>query len=179
MSTIGLKKTTKNLETEYHLLELDELYWFVERKPRTQTRENVYLMTMVSRTPRQIVGFDVAFDKSPKRIQNIVDNAPMAQNYCTDGWSGYVDVIYPGKYVRNVRDKSNTFTVEGVNADLRHYIPILARKSRCFARKIETLYAVLDVFVQAYNRFGVAKMRYRQNRDKKSRELPFSVLDFL
>ena len=24
-------------------LELDELYWFVERKPRIETRENVYV----------------------------------------------------------------------------------------------------------------------------------------
>ena len=31
-------------------------------------------MTMVSRKPRQIVGYDVAFDKSPNRIQKIVDN---------------------------------------------------------------------------------------------------------
>ena len=35
---------------------------FVERKPRTETRENVYLMTMVSREPGLIVGFDVAYD---------------------------------------------------------------------------------------------------------------------
>ena len=92
-------------------------------------------------------------------------------------WFGYVDVIYPGRHIRNTRNKSDTFTVEGVNADLRHYIPLLARKSRCFARKLDTLKAVVEVFVEAYNRFGVAKMKYRRNR--KSRELPFSVLDFL
>ncbi len=134
-------------------------------------------MTMVSREPRQVVGFDVAYDKSPARIQRIVDNAPYAEKYCTDGYFGYIDVIYPGQHIRNVRDKSDTFTVEGVNADLRHYIPILRRKSRCFARKLDTLKTVLEVFVEAYNRFGVAKMKYRLNR--KSRELPFSVLDFL
>jgi len=55
----------------------------------------------------------------------------------------------------------------------------LRRRSRCFPRKIETLQAVLEVFVDAYNKFGVAKMRFRQNRDTKSRELPFSVLDFV
>ena len=82
---------------------------------------------MVSRKPRQIVGFDVAFDKSPQRIQSMIDGAPSAQIYCTDGYSGYVDVVYPGRHVRNVCDKSDTFTVEGVNADLRHYIPVLAR----------------------------------------------------
>jgi hypothetical protein len=32
-------------------------------------------------------------------------------------------VNYFGKHIRNIHDKSNTFTVEGVNADLRHYIP--------------------------------------------------------
>jgi len=30
--------------------------------------------------PRQIVGFSVAADKSPERIQAIVDSAPEAQN---------------------------------------------------------------------------------------------------
>ena len=112
-------------------------------------------------------------------FKQLVDNAPEAEYYCSDGWSGYVDVVYPGKHIRNVRDKSSTFTVEGVNADLRHYIPILARRSRCFARKIETLLAVVSVFAEAYNKFGIAKMKFRRNRDKKSRELPFSVLDFL
>ena len=160
-------------------MELDELYWFVGQKPRTETRENVYLMTMVSREPRQIVGFDVAYDKSPERIQAIVDSAPESEYYYTDGWTGYIDVVYPGQHVRNVYDKSNTFTVEGVNADLRHHIPLLARKSRCFARKLETLRAVLEVFVEAYNRFGVAKCKFRRGRDPKSRELPFSLTDFL
>jgi hypothetical protein len=78
-----------------------------------------------------------------------------------------------------VSNKNDTFTVEGVNADLRHYIPILRRRSRCFPRKLETLRAVIAVFVDAYNRFGVAKMEFRRNRNSKSRELPFSVLDFL
>ena len=158
-------------------IELDELYWFVGRKPKSKTRENVYIMTAVSRNPRQIVGFDVAVDKSPSRIQSIVDRAPPGKTYYTDGWSGYVDVVYPGQYVRNVRDKSNTFTVESVNADLRHYIPILARRSRCFPRKIETLQAVMDVFAAAYNKFGLAKMNFKQRRN--SREFPFSLLDFL
>ena len=151
----------------------------MDKKARTKTRENTYIITMVSREPRQIVGFDVAFDKSPERIQALVDAAPPAENYATDGYLGYIDVVYPGKHIRNVSNKNDTFTVESVNADLRHYIPILRRRSRCFPRKLETLQAVLRVFVDAYNAFGVAKMKFRQNRDPKARELPFSVLDFI
>ncbi|MDR0937443.1 MAG: hypothetical protein LBM98_12275, partial [Oscillospiraceae bacterium] len=116
-------------------------------------------------------------DKSSKHIQAMVDAAPEAEKYCTDGYTGYLDVAYPGKHIRNVRDKSDTFTVEGVNADLRHYIPILARSSRCFPRKLETLQAVLAVFAEAYNRFGVAKLKWRASHDKG--EVPLPVIHFL
>ena len=176
--TTGLKKTTP-LEPGYQILEIDELYWFIGQKGTSETRENCYVIPMVSRLPRQIVGFDVAFDKSPERIQALVDTAPPAENYCTDGYLGYIDVVYPGRHVRNIHDKNDTFTVEGVNADLRHYIPLLRRRSRCFPRKLDTLQAVLRVFADAYNSFGVAKMIFRKNRNPNSRELPFSVFDFL
>ena len=156
---------------------MDELYWYVFHKPRTESRENVYVMIAVTRNPRQIVAFDVTHDKSSERLQGLVDSAPPAALYCTDGYVGYLDVVYPGKHIRNVRDKSDTFTVEGINADLRHYIPVLARKSRCFARKLETLKAVVCVFVEAYNRFGAAKHCYRLAR--KTGELPFGLVDFL
>ena len=177
MSTTGLKKTAKAVDNSPEILELDELYWFLNKKADTKTKENIYLITMISRNPRQIVGFDVAYDKAPDRIQAIVDSTFDAKKYCTDGYLGYVDVVYPGKHIQNIRDKSDTYTVEGINADLRHYIPVLARRSRCFARKLETLYAVLDVFVEAYNRFGIAKHKYRQVRERG--EVPFSVVDFL
>lgn len=89
--------------------------------------QGMYVITMVSRLPRQIVGFDVAFDKAPERIQKIVNESPDAEYYCADGYLGYIDVVYRGKHIRNARDKNDTFTVESINADLRHYIPILCR----------------------------------------------------
>lgn len=178
MCITGLKKTAQNRGNNFHILELDELYWFIGKKSNNKTQENIYVMTMVSRLPRQIVGFDAAGDKSPDRIQKIVDNGPQAEYYCTDGYLGYIDIAYPGKHIRNTHNKSDTFTAESINADLRHYIPILRRRSRCFPRKLETLRAVLEVFIQAYNAFGIAKMKFRQNRSSNSRELPFSIFDF-
>lgn len=134
-------------------------------------------MTAVSREPRQIAGFDVALDKTAKIIQEMVDRAPEAQIYFTDGYVAYEDVIYPGTHIHNKRDKSDTYTVEGVNADLRHYIPMLARRSRCFPRKLETLQAVLGVFADAYNRFGVAKYKYHLMNP--NRNFPLALVDFL
>ena len=158
-------------------MELDALYWFLEYKPRSDTRENVYIMTMVSRKPRQIVGHVVSRDKTSRTIQRMVDAASDAEVYCTDGYSGYLDVVFPGKHIFNMHNKNDTFTVEGVNADLRHYIPTLARRSRCFPRKLENLRAVLDIFVRAYNRFGAQKERYRSLHPGAT--VPFSLFDFL
>ena len=75
---------------------MDELYWFLEYKPRTETRENIYIMTMVSREPRQIIGHVVSRDKTSRTIQKMVDAAPDAERYCTDGYSGYLDIAFPG-----------------------------------------------------------------------------------
>ena len=101
--------------TARDIFELDELYWFVERKVRSETRENIYLITL-------------------------------------------------------------------------NYIPVFARRSRCFCRKLETLEAVLAVFIDAYNKFGEVKLKHRipTNHKKqgnvkrlhKYRDLPFSVLNF-
>ena len=43
-----IKKTSSIVENSPEHLELDELYWFIEKKANTETRENVYLITMVS-----------------------------------------------------------------------------------------------------------------------------------
>ena len=177
MCITGLKKTAPIVDNPLEILELDELYWFIHKKERTETRENVYIITMIRREPRQIIGFDVGCDKTSERIQKIVDSGPEAEKYCTDGYHGYLDVIFPGEHIRNVNNKKDTFTVEGINADLRHFIPLLRRKSRCFARSIETLTAVIDVFVEAYNKFGLAKFKYRQANPEKIP--PFGVVDFL
>ena len=87
-----------------------------------------------------------------------------------------IDPIFPGKHIFNIHNKKDTFTVEGVNADLRHSIPTLARRGRCFPRKLENLQAVLAVFVQAYNRFGSQKMLFCSLHHSSS--VPFSLFDF-
>ena len=170
-------KKCKTHEEHFEVAELDELYWFLERKLRTKTRENVYIMTMVSRNPHQILGYIVSRDKSSKTIQQIVDAAPEVKFYCTDGYVGYLDVVLPGEHIFNIHNKKDTFTVESVNADLRHYIPTLARQSRCLPRKLDNLQAVFDLFVLAYNCFVSQKELYRSHHPGVT--VPFSLFDFL
>jgi IS1 family transposase len=159
----GFVSLAFNAHTFDGAYEMDELYWYIGEKPRTETHENVYLMTIVSREPRQIQSYCVARDKCAWRIQEMVDRIPKAKTYCSDGYLGYLDVDYYGaKYVRNCRNKADTHHVESINADIRCFIAGLQRRSRCFFRSLETLEAVIDIFVEAYNAFGAWKMKYRR-----------------
>ena len=72
-------------------------------------------------------------------LQEVVDQAPAAGRYFSDGFHVYPTLMYaPGAHAV-APGKSQTFSVEGGNADLRHYIARLGRRSRCFSRCIEAL----------------------------------------
>ena len=168
--------------TEFSDFELDEIFWFTSRRDDTETGVNAYIMTMISRIPRQIVGFAVDNCKAQATIQRIIDSVPSAGTYHTDGYYGYADVDFIGRHNQNFHNKNDTHNVESINADLRHYIPGLRRRSRCFYRTLETFQAVLSIFVDAYNKFGEAKLKHRTRRSPnlpKRIEYPFSMLDFL
>ena len=84
-------------------------------------------MTMVSREPREITGHMVSRDKTAGTIQQMVDAAPTAKQYCTDGYYGYLDVVFPGKHIFNHHSKKETFTVEGWKI-FRQFLPSLFRR---------------------------------------------------
>ena len=131
-------------------------------------------MTIISRSPRQILNFRVDFSKSQMLIQQMVNESLSAEIYCTDGFNGYCEVDFPGIHKRNISNKNDTHNIESTNADLRHYIAGLRRRSKCFFRKLETLKSVLWVFVNAYNKFGEFKRKYFLNNPKASRDLAFN-----
>ncbi len=166
-------------ETNLEAFELDEVFWFTERRKGHENGVNTYIMTMISREPRQIVAFAVDRSIRSEYIQVMVDGTPLAYNYYTDGGIAYMDVDFWGRHRRNVHNKRDTYTIEGTNADIRHYIAGLRRRSRCFFRSLETLKAVLAIFIDAYNRFGEAKQMYRKRHPNCGREFPFNHLQFL
>ena len=116
-------------------------------------------MTIVNRKTREILVYDIVLDRLLQRIQNLVDNAPKAEFYFSDAFTVYSQICYDGVY-RAFNNKSQTFTLESVNADLRHYIPPLHRKSRCFFRSFDTIFAVFKIFVLAFNKFSLAILRF-------------------
>ncbi len=116
---------------------------------------NIYA-NLATPDKRQIVGYDIAFDKSLGRIQRLVDSFAKARQCYSDSYPVYAKVCYDGNHL-SLKNKSQTYTVEGMNSDLRHYIPALHRRSKCFFISVETMKAVFKIFVNAFNRFAASK----------------------
>jgi len=144
------------------------------------------VITFIDRETRQIVGHKVSASKDVETIQAIADAAPKAAFYHSDGYSAYAETLYYGNHFAHY-DKSETYTVEGVNSDLRRYIPGFARRSKCFYRKIETVISVMAVFVKVFNLFSLKKYHTRKlaihrptstSRLHKYADSPFSLIDF-
>ena len=176
--------------TNFSDAELDEIYSFEKKKSRGENKANSFIMTMLSRIPHQIVAFDEDNTVSQEKIQAMVDSVPPFARNHTDGCPVYKGVDFIGLHKQTFGfDKSNTHEIESSNSDLRHHIPTLKRKSRCFSRKKENRKVVLSVFVNAYNQFGDRKLRTRtpvkhktttpHKKSHKWRYPTFSVLDFL
>ena len=54
----------------------------------------------------------------------------------TDYWEAYVGVIPPDKHTQS---KAETYTVEGYNSLIRHYLARMKRKTKCYSKSLKML----------------------------------------
>lgn len=131
----------------------------------------MYVVTAVDRTTRCIVGWSVLFQRTFEKLQDVVDQGPRAQRYFSDGFASYADVYYYGGQYRALLDKSETYSVEGDNAELRHYLARLHRSTRCFSKRIEALRRAVDLFVHFWNA--------QQLKRRAQPNYPTHLIDFI
>ena len=114
---------------------------------------------------RCLLSFRVCVAFTWEEAQRLVDAAPKAKLSFTDGCPTDNDLIYPGpERLRVAPGKSETHNVAGVNADLRHYLAQLGRRSRCFTRSAEALRCAAGLFQCAYNRRQLLKHEKQRKR---------------
>jgi IS1 family transposase len=102
----------------------------------------------------------VVIERDETTLQAILDDSPQAVWYFSDLFATYKAVLYtPGTHTA-MPDKSETYRVEGVNAELRHYLARLRRKTRCFSKSLQALVRSVKLFVYAWNRRQLYKQRY-------------------
>jgi insertion element IS1 protein InsB len=95
-------------------------------------------------------------------MQEMLDHSPQAEQYYSDALPVYRQLLYyPGEH-QMMWDKSQTYSVEADNAELRHYLARFARRSRCFSRSVHALRAAVRLFVYCWNRRQLYKQAHPQ-----------------
>src|SRR5262249_19857513 len=113
-----------------------------------QKNRRVYVVMAVARESGLIVGQAVMRERSWEAMRQPVEELPAATSYCTDQFSLYSDLECPKESSHIVsKGKTDTHTIESINANLRTYLGRLKRKSRCFSRCIGALQQAVRLFV--------------------------------
>ena len=102
----------------------------------------------------------MVWGRTQEAIQNMVDDAPKAKIYYSDALDAYDRLWYHFGRYEGSQGTTETFSVEGGNAKLRHILARLARKSRCFSRCPSALICAIRLFVYCYNRRQIYKQRF-------------------
>ncbi|MCS7054809.1 MAG: IS1 family transposase, partial [Thermoflexales bacterium] len=117
-------------------------------------------ITQVERRTRCVMSWQVALSRDEAVLQAVVDQAPRAFQYCTDGFSGYAALDYRGGWHLVAPGKSQTYSVEASLAELRGALARLGRRTRCFSRCVEALRRSVASFVQCWNRRQLFKQAH-------------------
>ena len=117
-------------------------------------------MTNVDRDTHCIVGWDVLMEREYDPMQAMLDRSAQAKQYYSDAFAVYDTLVYYPGHHQAMLDKSQTYSVEADNSELRHYLARLARKSRCFSRSIHALWRLVKLFVFAWNRRQLYKRAF-------------------
>ena len=100
------------------------------------------------------------WNQSKEAFQAVVDQSPHGRQYFSDHNPIYSTLVYyPGKYAQS-DGKSDTYSVEGINAEFRHYLARLVRRSRCFSRCPFALECAIKLFVFCHNSRQLYKHKY-------------------
>ena len=92
-------------------------------------------------------------------MRSVVDAAPHAATYFGDAFNTYRELCRWGEHT-SMYDKSQAYAVEAVNADLRHYLARLGRRSRRFSRRIHALRRAVGLFIHFYNERQLRKRKH-------------------
>jgi IS1 family transposase len=106
------------------------------------------------------LGWKLVWERTEPGIQEMVDEAPKAKQYYSDAFPLYDNLWYHYGQYGISEGKTDTYSVEGDNAEIRHYLARLARSSRCFSRCPYTLKCALRLFFYCFNSRQLYKQRF-------------------
>ena len=73
-------------------------------------------------------------------------------SFATDHWRSYEEFIPPEQHRQT---KAETFTVEGYNSRIRHYLARFKRKTKCYSKSEEMIDLSLKLRMEKLERFQI------------------------
>lgn len=73
--------------------------------------------------------------------------------FCSDYWKAYAQIIPSNQHVQS---KAQTFTVEGYNSRIRHYLARFKRKTKCYSKSVQMIeYSLKLLFLYLNNELDI------------------------
>ncbi|MDR1347819.1 MAG: IS1 family transposase, partial [Prevotellaceae bacterium] len=126
------------------VVELDEMHTYVGRK-----KNYCWIWIAVDRYGKRYLSF-VCGDRSTKTGLKMCENIK-GLNVCrftSDHWRSYSEFIPPEKHVQT---KAETFTIEGYNSRIRHYLARFKRKTKCYSKATFMIEISLNLLMMKLN----------------------------
>lgn len=73
--------------------------------------------------------------------------------YCTDCWKSYEEIL---KNDFHIQSKTETYTVEGYNSRIRHYLATFKRREKCYNKSEQVIEKSLSLlFLKLNNELSI------------------------
>lgn len=114
---------------DINIVELDEIHSYTKHK-----KNYCWTPLAIDRDTKHILGFVCGKRDTHtfKRLYNNL-NSINIKLFCSDYWKSYQEVIPKHKHI-HIQSKAQTFTIEGYNSRIRHYLARFKRKTRCYSK---------------------------------------------
>jgi len=108
-------------------IEIDEVFFYVGKKKRKR-----WLWLAVCRESKRILAHQIGKRDRPTVRKLLQKISPIeCLRYYTDAHLSYKGLFPKGKHKES---KKYTYTVEGINSAIRHYLARLRRRSKCYSK---------------------------------------------
>ena len=115
-----------------------------------------WIWIAVDRQAKKFISF-VCGDRSTETGLKLWDRIKEveAQVYATDYWRSYAEFLPVDKHIQS---KAETYTVEGYNSRIRHYLARFKRKGKCYSKSVDMIEASLNLlFLKLNNQLSILR----------------------
>lgn len=118
-------------------------------KQRSNQKSNGIKKQAIDTNSKQILGFVCGKTDTNtfKRLYQQL-NTHNIQLFFSDYWKSYRQVILKPKHITS---KAQTFTIEGYNSLIRHFIARFTRKSKCYSKSEKMIENTLNLLFAKWN----------------------------